>query len=67
MAEMALSSIERLRQEGWQEGWQEGRQEARHDLAKRMLQDGVDERFVRKYFDLDEEQLRLIVEERDSE
>ncbi len=63
MAEMALSSIERLRQEGWQEG----RQEERHDLAKRMLQDGVDERFVRKYFDLDEEQFRLIVEERDSE
>ncbi len=58
---MALSTSERLRQEGRQEGIEEGRQEGRQEgrlegrqegiesVAKSMLQCGLDEKFVSEH------------------
>ena len=55
---MALSSMEQRRQEGRQEGIQEGRQEGIELVAKRFLQDGVDENLVRKHTQLSEEKIQ---------
>ena len=46
---MALSSMEQRRQEGFQEGFE--------TLAKRLLQDGVDESIVKKHTQFSEEKI----------
>lgn len=60
---MALSSLEQRYEDGRQEGIQEGIQENNRDVAKRMLRDGIDEKFVSKYTELSETEIRNLKEE----